>query len=106
MGVRYIDGIEVAIVRSHPIRKRPGLSHRPHCVHQHRVVLAEDQSRRDGVKTEGFAEGLCVERRPRARFGPRKSSEDSSKTVLPASRVWRHGRNVRQSMLAGITAQA
>jgi hypothetical protein len=35
-----------------------GLSHRGHCVHQHRVVLAEDQGRRDRVKAKRFAERL------------------------------------------------
>src|ERR1700683_246862 len=42
MGVRYIDGLQVAVVQSDPIRESLGLSHCPHCVHQHRVVLAED----------------------------------------------------------------
>ena len=41
-GVRYIDGLQVAVVQSDPIRESLGLSHCPHCVHQHRVVLAED----------------------------------------------------------------
>src|SRR5579872_3492419 len=57
MGVCYIDGLQVAVVQSDPIRESLGLSHWPHCVHQHRVVLAEDQSRRDRVKAERFAEG-------------------------------------------------
>jgi hypothetical protein len=42
MGVRYIDGLQVAIVQSNPIRESLGLSHRRHCVYQHRIVLAED----------------------------------------------------------------
>ena len=42
MGVSYIDGLQVAVVQSDPIRESLGLSHCPHCVHQHRVVLAED----------------------------------------------------------------
>ena len=42
VGVRYIDGLQVAVVQSDPIGKGLGLSHCPHCVHQHRVVLAED----------------------------------------------------------------
>ncbi len=42
MGVSYIDGLQVAIVQSDPIRESLGLSHCPHCVHQHRVVLGED----------------------------------------------------------------
>jgi hypothetical protein len=42
MGVRYIDGLQVAVVQSNPIRESLGLSHRRHCVYQHRVVLAED----------------------------------------------------------------
>jgi hypothetical protein len=42
MGVRYIDGLQVAVVQSNPIRESLGLSHRHHCVYQHRVVLAED----------------------------------------------------------------
>ena len=58
MGVRYIDGFQVAVVQSNPIRESLGLSHRPHRVHQHRIVLAEDQSRRDRVKAERFAEGF------------------------------------------------
>src|SRR5208282_5183521 len=58
MGVRYIDSFQVAVVQSNPIRESLGLSHCPHCVHQHRVVLAEDQSRRDRVKAERLAEGL------------------------------------------------
>ena len=58
MGVRYIDGLQVAIVQCDPIRESLGLSHCPHCVHQYRVVLAEDQSRRDRVKAERFAEWL------------------------------------------------
>src|SRR5208282_5675331 len=58
MGVRYIDGLQVAVVQSNPIRESLGLSHRRHCVYQHRVVLAEDQSRRDRVKAERLAEGL------------------------------------------------
>jgi len=41
-GVRYIDGLQVAVVQSDPSRERLGLSHRPHRVHQHRIVLAED----------------------------------------------------------------
>ena len=43
MGVRYVDGLQVAIVESDPIRESLGLRHCPHCVHQHRVVFAEDQ---------------------------------------------------------------
>ena len=42
MGVRYIDGLQVAVVQSHPIREGLGLSHRRHRVYEHRVVLAED----------------------------------------------------------------
>ena len=42
VGVRYIDRLQVAVVQSNPIRESLGLSHRPHCVDQHRVVLAED----------------------------------------------------------------
>src|ERR1700679_2239705 len=42
MSVGYIDGLKVAVVQSDPICESLGLSHRPHCVHQHRVVLAED----------------------------------------------------------------
>jgi hypothetical protein len=42
---RHLDGNcvgEVAVVQSDPIRESFGLSHGPYCVHQHRVVLAED----------------------------------------------------------------
>src|SRR5579872_1593910 len=42
MGMRYINGLQVAIVQSDPMRESLGLSHRRHCVDQHRVVLAED----------------------------------------------------------------
>ena len=35
-----------------------GLSYGGHCVYQHRVVLAEDQSRRERVKAQRFAERL------------------------------------------------
>jgi hypothetical protein len=42
MAVRYIDGLQVAVVQRNPIRESLGLSHRRHCVYQHRVVLAED----------------------------------------------------------------
>src|ERR1700727_1619518 len=34
MGVRYIDGFQVAVVQTAPIRESLGLSHRSHCVHQ------------------------------------------------------------------------
>jgi hypothetical protein len=33
MGVRYLDGLQVAVVQSDPICERLGLSHCPHCVH-------------------------------------------------------------------------
>jgi hypothetical protein len=42
MGVRDVDGLQVAIVQSNPIRQGLGLSHRRHCVYQHRIVLTED----------------------------------------------------------------
>jgi hypothetical protein len=42
MGVRCIDGLRVAVVQSNPIRESVGLSDCQHCVHRHRVVLAED----------------------------------------------------------------
>src|SRR5579859_2224355 len=42
VAVRYIDGLQVAVVQSNPIRESLGLSHRHHCVYQHRVELAED----------------------------------------------------------------
>ena len=42
MRMRYIDGLQVAVVQSNPIRESLGLSHCPHRVHQHRVVLAKD----------------------------------------------------------------
>ena len=42
MGVRYVDGLQVAVVQSNPIGESLGFSHRRHCVYQHRVVLAED----------------------------------------------------------------
>src|SRR3984885_7624836 len=58
MAVRYIDGLEVAVVQSNPIGQSLGLSHRRHCVYQHRVMLAEDERRRDRVEAERFAEGL------------------------------------------------
>src|SRR6202161_4541587 len=42
VGVRYIDGLQVAVVKSNPIREGLGLSNRRHCVYQHRVILAKD----------------------------------------------------------------
>ena len=42
MAVRDIDGLQVAVMQRNPIRESLGLSHRGHCVYQHRVVLAED----------------------------------------------------------------
>jgi hypothetical protein len=42
MGVRYVDSLQITIVQRNPIRESLGLSHRRHCVYQHRVVLAEN----------------------------------------------------------------
>jgi hypothetical protein len=56
MAVRYIDGLQVAIVQCNPIRESLRLSHCPHCVHQYGVVLAEDQRRCDRVKAQRLAE--------------------------------------------------
>src|SRR6202451_470406 len=33
MAVRYIDGLQVAVVQRNPIRESLGLSHRRHCVY-------------------------------------------------------------------------
>ncbi len=57
MRMRYIDGLQVAVVQRNPIRESLGLSHRRHGVHQYRVVLAEDQRRRGRIKAERLAEG-------------------------------------------------
>ncbi len=58
MRMRYIDGLQVAVMQRNPIRERLGLSHRRHGVHQYCVVLAEDQRRRGRIKAERFAEGF------------------------------------------------
>ena len=58
MPVRYIDGLQVAVMERNPVRESLGLSHRGQCLYQYRVVLTEDQSRRDRVEAERFAEAL------------------------------------------------
>ena len=95
MGVRYIDGLQVAVVQSNPIRESLGLSHRPHRVHQHRVVLAEDQSRRDRVKAERFAEGLW----PLADHGLSRGGKN-----VHTKRVRRDGRGHARGLFQSICA--
>jgi hypothetical protein len=42
MGMRYIDGLKVAVMQSDSIRQSIGLSDGQHRVYQHRVVLAKN----------------------------------------------------------------
>jgi hypothetical protein len=58
VGVGYVDGLQIAVVQGNPICESFGLSHRRHGVYQHRVVFAEDQSRRDRVKAERSPTGF------------------------------------------------
>ena len=58
MPVRYIDGLQVAVMERNPVRESLGLSHRGQCLYQYRVVLTENQSRRHRIEAERFAEGF------------------------------------------------
>ena len=56
MRVRYIDDPQVTVMQRNPIRESLGLGDGSQGVHQHRVVLAEDQRRRHGVEAQWLAE--------------------------------------------------
>jgi hypothetical protein len=58
MPVGYIDGLQVAVMERNPIRESLGFSHRGQCFYHYRVVITEDQSRRDRVEAERFTEAL------------------------------------------------
>ena len=56
MAVGDVDGGEVAMVQGNPAAQRFGLGNRGQRIHQHGVVLTEDQGCRDRVPRQGRPE--------------------------------------------------